>query len=144
MTTPLRVLILHDSLEIAGLLIRELERGGFSPAFERVHTREAFEHALSGPVWDIILSDFRLENFGAPAALEHLKERELDTPFIIVSDNVGEETAVKAIKAGAHNCIPKGALGRLAASVERELREAQIRRERRQARKALRSSEHPL
>ncbi|HEY3124011.1 MAG TPA: PAS domain S-box protein, partial [Thermoanaerobaculia bacterium] len=141
MTTPVRVLILHDSLETAGLLIQELERGGFSPAFERVHSREAFERALSGPVWDVILSDFRLENFGALAALAFLKERELDTPFIIVSDKIGEETAVKTIKAGAHNCIPKGALGRLSATVERELREAQIRRERRQARKALWESE---
>src|SRR6266511_2998055 len=141
MSTPVRVLILHDSPETAGLLIQELERGGLSPAFERVHSREAFERALSGPVWDVILSDFRLETFGALAALALLKERELDTPFIIVSDNIGEETAVKTIKAGAHNCIPKGALGRLSATVERELREAQIRRERRQARKALRESE---
>jgi diguanylate cyclase (GGDEF)-like protein/PAS domain S-box-containing protein len=141
MSTPVRVLIIHDSLETAGLLIRELEQGGFSPAFERVHSREAFERALSGPVWDVILSDFRLETFGALAALAFLKERELDTPFIIVSDNIGEETAVKTIKAGAHNCIPKGALGRLSATVERELHEAQIRRERRQARKALRESE---
>src|SRR6266498_972559 len=141
MSTPVSVLILHDSLETAGLLIRELERGGFSPAFERVHSREAFERALSGPVWDVILSDFRLETFGALAALAFLKERELDTPFIIASDNIGEETAVKTIKAGAHNCIPTGALGRLSAAVERELLEAQIRRERRQARKALRESE---
>src|SRR6266498_1040097 len=141
MSTPVRVLILHDSLETAGLLIRELERGGFSPAFERVHSREAFERALSGPVWDVILSDFRLETFGALAALAFLKERELDTPFIIVSDNIGEEPAVKTIKAGAHNCIPTGALGRLSAAVERELLEAPIRRERRPARKALRESE---
>ncbi len=141
MSTPVRVLILHDSPEIAGFLLRELERGGFSPAFERVDSREAFEHALSGPAWDVILSDFRLETFGALAALASLRERELDTPFIIVSDNVGEQTAVKAIKAGAHNCIPRAGFGRLATSVEREIREAQIRRERREARKALQESE---
>jgi diguanylate cyclase (GGDEF)-like protein/PAS domain S-box-containing protein len=141
MSTPVRALILHDSLETAKLLVRELERGGFSPVFERVHSSETFERALSESAWDVILSDFRLENFGALPALAVLKEREIDTPFVIVSDNVGEETAVKAIKAGAHNCIPSGALGRLAATVERELREAQIRRERRQARKALRESE---
>jgi diguanylate cyclase (GGDEF)-like protein/PAS domain S-box-containing protein len=141
MSTPVRALILHDSLETAGLLVRELERGGFSPVFERVHSSETFERALSESAWDVILSDLRLENFGAMPALAVLKERELDTPFVIVSDNVGEETAVKAIKAGAHNCIPTEALGRLAATVERELREAQIRRERRQARRALRESE---
>lgn len=126
MSTPVRALILHDSLETAGLLLRELERGGFSPVFERVHSSETFERALSESAWDVILSDFRLEGFGALPALAILKQRELDTPFIIVSDNIGEETAVKAIKAGAHNCITTGALGRLAATVERELREAQI------------------
>ncbi len=141
MSTPVRVLIVHNSNETAGLMIGELERGGFSPVSERVGSREAFEDALSGRIWDVILSDFRLEGFGALAALSFLKERELDTPFIIVSDNIGEETAVKAIKAGAHNCIPTTALGRLGATVERELLEAQIRRERRQARKALRESE---
>jgi diguanylate cyclase (GGDEF)-like protein/PAS domain S-box-containing protein len=141
MSTPVRVLIVHDSNEAAGLLIGELERGGLSPVSEHVASREAFERAVSGPIWDVILSDFRLGDFGALAALSFLKERELDTPFIIVSDNIGEETAVKAIKAGAHNCIPTGAVGRLGAIVERELLEAQIRRERRQARKALRESE---
>src|SRR5712691_10857908 len=99
MTTPVRVLIINDSARAAGLLVRELERGGFSPAFERVRSREAFERALSGRAWDVVLSDFRLENFGAPAALACLKEREQDTPFIIISNNIGEETAVKAIKA---------------------------------------------
>ncbi len=140
MSTPVRALILHDSLETAGLLIRELERGGFSPVFERVSSSEAFDRAL-GSGWDVILSDYRLENFSAVAALATLKERELDTPFVIISDNIGEETAVRAIKAGAHNCIPTAALGRLATTVEREIREVQIRRERRQARHALRESE---
>jgi DNA-binding NtrC family response regulator len=140
-STPVRALILHDSLETAGLLVRELERGGFAPVFERVRSGEAFEHALSTSAWDVILSDFRLENFGALPALAVLKERGLDTPFLIVSDAIGEESAVKAMKAGAHDFIPKGAIGRLAAAVKGELREAEIRREQRQAGKTQRESE---
>jgi diguanylate cyclase (GGDEF)-like protein/PAS domain S-box-containing protein len=141
MTTPVRVLILHESPETAARLVEELARGGFQPTFERVTSREALDQALSTGAWDIVLSDYRVGDFGALAALALLKERETDLPFIVVSEEIGEETAVRAIKAGAHNCIPLSALGHLAATVERELREGLIRRERRQAREALRESE---
>src|SRR5262249_10462642 len=99
------------------------------------------ERALAADHWDVILSEYQMEKFGALPALALLKERESDIPFIIVSDTIGEETAVKAIKAGAHNCIRMESLRRLAPAVERERGEAQIRRERRQARRALRESE---
>jgi diguanylate cyclase (GGDEF)-like protein/PAS domain S-box-containing protein len=134
------VLILHESPDIAARLVEELARGGFRPAFERVTTREALAQALSDGPWDVVLSDYH-GSFGALEALALLKEREADLPFIVVSEEIGEETAVRAIKAGAHNCIPMSALGHLAAAAEREIREGQIRRERRQARKALRESE---
>jgi diguanylate cyclase (GGDEF)-like protein/PAS domain S-box-containing protein len=141
MITPVRVLIINNSASDAGALVQELERGGFAPISERVDSAEALEKALSDATWDVILSDHRTGDFGAFPALALLKDRDCDVPFLIVSDSMGEETAVKAMKAGAQNCIPKSALGRLAPSVERELREVQIRRERRQARKALRESE---
>src|SRR5947207_407157 len=144
MTTPVRVLILHESPETAAQLVEELARGGFQPAFERLTSREAFDRALSAGAWDIVLSDYRVGDFGALEALALLKKRETDLPFIVVSREIGEETAVKAIKAGAHNCLPLSALGQLAATVERELREGQIRRERREARKALRESDSRL
>ena len=141
MGTAVRVLMIHDSPETAQLLVRELTNGGYEPLFERAATRQEMERALAADSWDVILSDYALTNFGALQALALLKERESDVPFIIVSDTMGEETAVKAIKAGAHNCLRMESLRRLAPTVERELREAQIRRERRLARRALRDSE---
>ena len=144
MTTAIRVLILHDSPDTAARLVEELARGGFEPVFERVTSRETLEQALSAGTWDVVLSDDSIGGFGALAALALLKEREADLPFIVVSENITEETAVRAIEAGAHNCIPMAALERLAATVERELREGQIRRERRQALRTLRESEERL
>jgi diguanylate cyclase (GGDEF)-like protein/PAS domain S-box-containing protein len=129
-----------DSAEEAEKLLACLREGGYEPKSRRVETLEETEEALAEP-WDAVLADYELPEFGALAALALLKERDLDIPFLIVSDSIGEETAVRAIKAGAHNCIHKDALARLAPTLERELREAQIRRERRQARKALRESE---
>src|SRR5712691_2582823 len=141
MRTPVRVLILYDSPETSQLLVRELQRGGYEPLFERVASREAMRQVLSSGSWDVILSDYRLRDFDALAALALVKESEMDIPLLVVCSGIGEETAVRLIKAGANNCIPLDAPGRLASAVERELREAQIRRERRLARKALRESE---
>ena len=141
MTHAVRILVISDSSDDVALIVRELERGGYRAVCEQVASSEAMENALGRGGWDAILSDFRLTNFGGLAALALAKQRDLDVPFIIVSDTIGEETAVRAIKAGAHNCIPRNSLGRLAPTLERELREAQIRHERRLAHKALRESE---
>jgi diguanylate cyclase (GGDEF)-like protein/PAS domain S-box-containing protein len=141
MSAAVRVLIVSDSPADATSLVEAIERGGYETASERVSDREAFERALDAGPWDVIVSDYRLERFGALPALAVVKERDGDIPFLIVSEPIEEEAAVQAIQAGALNCIPKDSLARLAPTVERELREAQLRRERRLGRKALRESE---
>src|SRR6266436_4335167 len=128
---PLRVLLVEDSEADANLLRRALERSGFEPRCQRVDTREAMELALRTESWDLILADHAMPQFSAPEALQVLKEGRLDVPFIIVSGHIEEETAIQAMKAGAHDFIMKDRLARLAPAVERELREAQVRRERR-------------
>ncbi len=91
--------------------------------------------------WDIVISDYNLPQFGGPAALELLKRIQPDVPFIVVSGMMGEESAVAMMKAGAHDYLLKDNLARLAPAVQRELEQAVIRRERKQAEKALRESE---
>ncbi|HWX21408.1 MAG TPA: response regulator [Candidatus Binatia bacterium] len=127
---PLRVLLVEDSQADAILLARALERGGFAPTYERVDTAVAMETALNKQSWDLILCDHAMPQFSAPAALELLKKHEMDVPFIIVSGYIEEETAVAAMKAGAHDYIMKDHLARLVPAVERELREAAVRRAR--------------
>jgi diguanylate cyclase (GGDEF)-like protein/PAS domain S-box-containing protein len=141
MSVPLRVLVVDDSASNAALLSEELQRGGFDALVERVDTRGALEGALSNGGWDVVLSDLFSGDLGAFEALALLKDRDIDIPFLIVSDTVGEETAIRAMKAGAQNCVPRASLVRLCPILERELREAQIRRERRHAQKALSESE---
>ncbi len=138
---PLRALLVEDSQDDADLIVRELRRGGFGVSFERVESRAALAAALDAGAWDVVLSDYSLPTFDAPAALAVVRERGLDVPFLIVSGTMGEEAAVKAIKAGAQDFILKGNLGRLVLSVERELREAKDRRAHEQAEAALRLSE---
>ena len=141
MVPPLRVLVVEDSQDDAVLLIRTLARGPWTVQWTRVETEAAMREALARKVWDLVVSDYSLPGFGAPAALALLRASGLDLPFIIVSGTVGEETAVAALKAGAHDFLPKAGLARLVPAVERELRESEGRRQRRAAEDALRASE---
>jgi len=97
--------------------------------------------ALSTGSWQLVLADYNLPTFSAPAALKLLQDSGLDLPFIIVSGGIGEDIAVACMKAGAHDYLMKGNLHRLAPAVERELREAANRASQREAKKALLESE---
>jgi PAS domain S-box-containing protein len=141
MTDRLRVLLVEDSPTDAKLVVQELRRSGGVVEFERVETAEAMRAALARQPWDIVTSDWSMPKFTAPAALAILKESRLDLPFIIVSGTIGEEAAVEAMRAGAHDYVLKDKLGRLTPAVEREVREAKERGERRKAEEALRASE---
>jgi PleD family two-component response regulator len=138
MGKPLRVLIIEDSENDALLLLRALSRGGFEPDFHRVYTPEAMSAALDARTWDVVISDYSMPNFSGLAALWVLKNSNLDIPFILVSGTIGEDIAVEAMKAGAHDYVMKGNLQRLTTAIEREMREAQVRRERKQAEETLR------
>ncbi|MCZ7383067.1 MAG: PAS domain S-box protein [Candidatus Methanoperedens sp.] len=130
MGKPIRALIVEDSENDALLLLRELRRGGYDPAYERVDTPEAMSAALARQTWDIIISDYVMPRFSGMDALKLLQKSGFDLPFIIVSGKIGEDIAVEAMKAGAHDYITKGNLARLIPAIERELRDAQVRRER--------------
>ncbi|MEW6331778.1 MAG: EAL domain-containing protein [Pseudomonadota bacterium] len=138
MPRPLRTLIVEDSEDDALLLARELRTGGYEPMFERVDTRDAMRVRLNQQDWDIVFADFTMPRFNAFEALQLLHEAGLDLPFIIVSGTIGEDRAVQAMKAGAHDYILKGNMKRLVPAVDRELREARNRQERRQAEQTIR------
>lgn len=141
MKPVLRVLIVEDSEFDAQMIIGHVRKGGYEVVAERVETAEAMQRTLGEKEWNIILSDYNLPVFSAPQALKVLQDSELDLPFIIISGGIGEATAVAAMKAGAHDYLMKGNLNRLAPAIERELREAANRRERREAREKLLESE---
>ncbi|HEY9724839.1 MAG TPA: ATP-binding protein [Chroococcales cyanobacterium] len=141
MSKPLRVLIVEDSQDDAELVAYELKRGGYDSVVERVDTPTAMKTALDKQQWDIIIADYTLPSFSAPAALNLLKERGLDLPFIVVSGTIGEDRAVAAMKAGAHDYVMKDNLARLSPAVERELREADERRKLHVAEETVRQNE---
>jgi len=133
------ILIVDDSADDAELIVHALRRGGHQVKFERVDTPDAMLAALKQESWDLIIADYAMPHFSGLAAFKLLKDLDLDLPFILVSGAVGEEVAVQAMKAGAQDYILKHNLTRLAPAVERELRDAEGRRERVQAEARYRS-----
>jgi signal transduction histidine kinase len=141
MSKPLSALIVEDSEHDAALLVRELRRGGYDLSFDRVETPDAMSAALDRRTWDIVLSDYSMPRFSGPAALALVRERNLDLPFIIISGTVGEDTAVASLRAGAHDFMVKGSLARLLPAIGREMREADLRAEKKKIQEQLLISE---
>ena len=129
MTTPLHVLILEDRAEDAELMVHELRQAGFDPTWQRVDAEADFLAHLDQEL-DIILADYSLPQFDAQRALEHLKKRGLDVPFIIVSGCIGEERAVECMKSGATDYLLKDRLTRLGQAVRKAVDEKCLRDDR--------------
>lgn len=128
---PLRVVIIEDYEEDALLLQRHLARAGYAVHAARVQTAAELREALDDPQpWDLVIADYTLPSFGAREALKLIQDSGADIPFIIVSGTIDEVSAVSAMRAGAHDYVLKGHLERLLPAIERELADAERRRER--------------
>lgn len=139
--SALNVLMLEDSEEDAGLVLHQLRNGGFDVDHMRVQSADDFKDALNYRSWDIILSDYAMPGFNGMEAYSILKSSGLDLPFIMVSGTIGEDVAVKAMRHGIQDYLMKDQLARLAVAVSRELKEAEIRREKKHLYSILKSNE---
>jgi signal transduction histidine kinase len=134
---PLRAIIVEDTPDDIALLLLALRRAGYASDHVHVQTGEELDAALRAASWDVVLADYSLPDFSGLLALGQVRAHDPDMPFIIVSGNIGEDMAVAAMKAGAHDYLIKGNMTRLGAAIERELREAEMRRARRRDEEAL-------
>jgi len=135
---PLRLLLVEDSENDADLLVEHLRAGGYEPDFRRVDSAEALTNALDHGEWDIVIADYTMPGFSGTAALSIVRSRGLEVPFIFVSGTIGEDIAVDAMKNGADDYIIKNNLNRLIPAINRELRDAEVRRERTRAEERIR------
>ena len=137
----IRLLLVEDSEADAELLVHMLSRSGYAVHSRRVDSETALHAALDESDWDLVIADFSMPSFNGHRALGVVRSRGFEMPFIFVSGTIGEEAAVNAMRAGAQDYVSKRDLGRLIPAVERELREAVVRQDRRRADTALRRSE---
>jgi two-component sensor histidine kinase len=139
MPDQLRTLILEDRTADADLMLHELRRAGFEPEWQRVETEADFLTRLQ-PAPEVILADYHLPQFDAPAALRLLHERGLDIPFLVVTGSLSEEVAVDCIKQGAADYLLKDRLTRLGPAVRGALEQKRLRDEKRQAEEQIKAS----
>ncbi|MBI1803442.1 MAG: response regulator [Ignavibacteriae bacterium] len=133
MKKTLQVLLIEDNEDDAELIVRELERSGYDVSPKRVESAADLNAALDVQAWDFVFCDYTMPHFKGTDALYIIKGKGLDISLIFVSGTMGEDIAVEAMKAGAHDYLVKGNLKRLVPVVQRELREAENRREKKQA-----------
>lgn len=129
----MRVLNVEDSEDDAHLLCSELASAGNDLNYRRVDSFAGMQTALQESDWDVVISDHAMPSFSSLEALELLKQSGKDIPFIIYSGNIGEDVAVSAMRSGAHDYVYKGNFARLIPSIERELKNAAVRRAKKQA-----------
>ena len=107
MDTSLRALLVEDSESDAALIVHQLTKSGYEVDWERADTAGQMRAALETRDWDIVIADYNLPAFDAPAALAILKQAGLDLPFLVVSGHIGEEAAVELMRAGAQDYVMK-------------------------------------
>jgi diguanylate cyclase (GGDEF)-like protein/PAS domain S-box-containing protein len=141
MSSEIKVLLVEDRAEDAELLVGEMRRRGLAILSRRVETETDYRAALESFVPDLILSDYTLPGFDGPLALRIARQLRPDTPFIFVSGTIGEERAIEALQQGAVDYVLKDRRARLVPAIERALKEADDRDDRRWALRKLEASE---
>jgi signal transduction histidine kinase/CheY-like chemotaxis protein len=141
MKSRLQILLLEDDAHDAELIQELLEADHFVCEVTRVQTRAEFVAGLENAGINLILADYKLPSFDGLSALKLALDARADLPFIFVSGSLGEEVAIEAVKIGATDYVVKTRLSRLVPSVQRALREARERAERKAFEEALRRSE---
>lgn len=144
MVRRLRLLHLEDSEEDHLIIRRHLLRAGVELIIRRVESEVETRHALQTESWDAVLADYVLPGFSADDAIRLLREMELDLPLLIVSGMMGEDAAVAAMRAGAHDYLMKDRLARLLPAIERAVAEAAHLRDRRRQEQERRRMEEAL
>ncbi len=129
MANLVKVLLVEHSEAHTDLIVREMRRGGYTVECERVNTPMRMSNALVEKNWDIVISDYYMSNFNGHDALKVFKRSGLDCPFIIVSGTTLDESGVAVTAAGADDYLTKDNLERLVPVVDRELRQAEVRRQ---------------
>lgn len=144
MTEPINILIVEDSQDDCDILVRHFKKAAIPVNFERIETEIDLVRAIEKQQWHTIICDYTLPQLSAPEVLAIVKARCPETPFIVLSGSIGEERAVEAMRAGAKDYIMKDNLTRLVPVIQREIKEAMRRSNRREIELALQKSEENL
>lgn len=128
---PLRVLLVEDSDDDATLILHHLQENGIETDARIVSNEVQFAANLT-PEWDIILCDYNLPDFSPRAALELLRDRQLNIPLLIISGDISQSQAAQMMLNGARDFVDKSNLSRLLPAIQRELSVSRLQGEKRE------------
>jgi PAS domain S-box-containing protein len=143
-TRELHILFVEDDPADLQLVQRELRSGGVFFRGQTACNAQEFARCLGEAAYDIVLSDFRLPGWTGLEALRALRDRGLDTPFILITGTLGDETAVECMKLGANDYILKDHLSRLPHAVRHAVESQEMEERQRRITEELWSSETKL
>jgi len=144
MTKNIRILILEDVASDAALMEDQLQSVGLNFVSHIVSNRKDYLAQLESFAPDIILSDYNLPQYDGVKALNDVRARLPDVPFILVTGAIGENLAIDIFRNGANDYVMKNRLQRLVPAVLRALEEAGEIKARKEAESALRRAHDDL
>jgi len=144
MTENIRILILEDVASDAALMEDELQSVGLNFVSHIVSNRKDYLAQLDSFSPDIILSDYNLPQYDGVKALNDVRARFPDVPFLLVTGAIGENLAIDIFRNGANDYVMKNRLQRLVPAVQRALEEAREIKARKEAETALRKAHDEL
>ncbi len=121
--------------------INALRGAGYSLKVDVVASPDAYSRHLDEHSYDVVLSDYNMPGWSGLDALHLLREKGKDTPFLLVTGALGEETAVSCIQEGVSDYVLKDRLARLPHAIDRSIEEQALREERARSEQALQHSE---
>lgn len=125
---PLKALLLESSESDAQRIVSELAHAGYVVDHERVYSKQGLLGALdSAANWDVIITGHLMPGFSPTEVLLVLLARGIETPLIIISDALADDVAIESVRAGAHDFLRQGEVGRLGISVARALQATSYR-----------------
>ena len=101
-----RIIVIEDNPVFAGYVCGLLESKGFQSVSSSTcnGARKLFSKMRED---DIVLADLRLPDGDGIALLEELRRQGMNNPYIVMTDYDEVPTAVRSMKSGAEDYIPK-------------------------------------
>ncbi len=125
----IQILCIEGASRTTLAIKKALDRQGSSFALTIIQSRTELFEAVRDNQWDVILSAYALKAFTAAEALDIVRQAGRDIPFIVISDGLGDEIAVKLIKQGVDDYLLIDRLLRLNVAIKQAINQRQLKRE---------------
>lgn len=123
----MNILLVHDHVDDADLIVGALQGRGMRPTLKRVATLPEIRAELA-PEPEVVVFDDSVSQVALADALDLVRDHDPDIPFIVLSSQAIDERTVKVLRSGPSGVVRKDHLDLLAPTIEKEVAAARERR----------------